>query len=462
MSYQFLSKHSSKLFDLIKEQNTISSTKQSTAYFKNNHTLGSRDRKIIAHVVFYHLRNKELIKYIHKLLINKDIELDIHIISIFLSINNWTNSTLLGIPDYSKYISPNLQKAFEINSDQIKKEYPELESSIIQILKNIQSELHKLSENPDIIGDNGLKFICQVCSVPHFYSNQINFKNFSNEQIILLLQSLNKPAPLSLRINTYLSNREGIIEEFKEKVQFSKGELSPTALTSEIKINISEGKSFKSGHFEIQDESSQMLAYAIEPKEKSIILDACAGAGGKTLHLASIFPSCQIWAFDKNKKKLRELRLRAKRAKLENIIIVEDIAKLNEKKNYFDYLIIDSPCSGSGTVRRSPELKYRIDKSSLKKYNSLQRKIITQYIPLLKDEGELVYSTCSIFKSENEDLSDWITNNLDFELVPLPKIFNKIEQFGSIKNPNRVLILPFQFSSDGFFISRHKKVKINS
>jgi 16S rRNA (cytosine(967)-C(5))-methyltransferase len=462
MSYRFLSNHSSKLFDLIKEQNAISATKQSTAYFKNNHTLGSRDRKIIAHIAFYHLRNKELIKYIHKLLINKDLKLNPLIIPMFLSINNWQDFTLPTTIDCSKYISPNLLKAFKINSDQIKEEHPELESSIIQILKNIQSKLHKLSENSDTIGNNELKFICQVCSIPHFFSNQINLKNFSNEQIILLLQSLNKPAPLSLRTNTYLSSREEIITEFKGKVHFSKGKLSPTALTSKIKINVSGSESFKNGHFEIQDESSQMLAYSIEPKDDSIILDACAGAGGKTLHLAGMYPNCQIWASDKNKKKLKELSLRAKRAKLENIIIVDDIVKLTEKENYFDYLIIDSPCSGSGTVRRSPELKYRIDKLTLKKYNSLQRKIIGQYIPLLKVEGELIYSTCSIFKSENEDISDWIINNLNFKSLSLPEIFNKIEQFASTKNPHKVSILPVQFSSDGFFISRHKKVKINS
>ncbi len=460
MSYQFLSEHSAKIFSLIKKEHKVSAGNLITVYFKNNHTLGSRDRKIIFHIVFFWLRNKELVNYIHKKLILKDLTIDKEILAMFISVYKWKNMPFYSLANNSIYMPDKLLKSFEINSDKIKKEHLKLELCLGQVFLKIQSDLEQVLNKPDTFDNSWLNFIGKIYSIPYFFLRQIINNNLTNRQLLLLLQSLTIPAPLSLRINTNLFEMSKIIDDLKECTIFSKGRLSPCAIIGSQKVNITQTEIYKNGQIEIQDESSQMLAYSIEPEDDSKILDACAGAGGKTLHLASLYPKCTIWASDKNARKLKELSKRAKRSDLKNIIIVEDVEQLLSKKLFFDYLIIDSPCSGSGTVRRSPELKYKMNKFSLKNYNSLQKKIIRLYSPLLKEGGELIYSTCSLFKSENECISDWVIENLNYSALALPEIFNEIEQYGANTKSNSVVIFPFQFSSDGFFISRHKKLNI--
>ena len=178
---------------------------------------------------------------------------------------------------------------------------------------------------------------------------------------------------------------------------------------------------FKEGFFEVQDASSQKIAELLDVKEGMRVVDACAGAGGKTLHIAALMKNKgQIIALDIYEWKLAELKRRAKRAGAFNIEarFIEDNKVIKRLHSTADRLLIDAPCSGLGVLKRNPDSKWKIDEDFINRIKTEQENILQNYSKILKKGGKMVYATCSILPSENgEQVRKFLAENTEFALV---------------------------------------------
>lgn len=239
--------------------------------------------------------------------------------------------------------------------------------------------------------------------------------------------ALNEQAPTVLRANTLKTTVRELMDELKEEnVESFSLKQYPDAVQLEEKKNVFLTSAFKDGLFEVQDASSQKIGEMLDVQEGMRVVDACAGAGGKTLHLAALMKNKgQIIALDIYEWKLAELKRRAKRAGAHNIetrTITDNkvIKRLQEKA---DRLLIDAPCSGLGVLKRNPDSKWKIDQEFIDRVKGEQQQILQDYSKILKKGGRMVYATCSILPSENnEQVEKFLENNPDFKLLKDEKI----------------------------------------
>ncbi|MBO6200157.1 MAG: methyltransferase domain-containing protein, partial [Chryseobacterium sp.] len=247
-------------------------------------------------------------------------------------------------------------------------------------------------------------------------------KNWEKEMV-----ALNEQAPTVLRANTLKTTpRELIADLNDENVEAFTIKNYPDAIQLAEKKNVFLTSAFKDGFFEVQDASSQKIGELLDVHEGMRVVDACAGAGGKTLHLAALMKNKgQIIALDIYGWKLTELKRRAKRAGAHNIEarLISDnkvIKRLHEKA---DRLLIDSPCSGLGVLKRNPDSKWKIDQAFIDRIKGEQQQILQDYSKILKKGGQMIYATCSILPSENnEQVETFLKNNPDFTLLKDQKI----------------------------------------
>lgn len=241
------------------------------------------------------------------------------------------------------------------------------------------------------------------------------------------MQALNEQAPTILRANTLKTTAKHLIDELhEENVESFQIRNYPDAVQLEEKKNVFLTSAFKEGLFEVQDASSQKIGEFLDVREGMRVVDACAGAGGKTLHLAALMKNKgQIIALDIFEWKLAELKRRAKRAGAHNIEtrFIDDnkvIKRLHEKA---DRLLIDAPCSGLGVLKRNPDSKWKIDGEFIERIKKEQQQILQDYSKMLKKGGKMIYATCSILPSENsEQVKTFLENNSEFSLIKDQKI----------------------------------------
>ena len=236
------------------------------------------------------------------------------------------------------------------------------------------------------------------------------------------MSALNEQAPVILRANSLKVSAENLVEILKEEGVNSfvlRG--YPDAVQLEEKKNVFLTSAFKEGFFEVQDASSQKIAELLDVKEGMRVVDACAGAGGKTLHIAALMKNKgQIIALDIYEWKLAELKRRAKRAGAFNIEtrFIEDNKVIKRLHNTADRLLIDAPCSGLGVLKRNPDSKWKIDEDFINRIKTEQENILQNYSKILKKGGKMVYATCSILSSENgEQVRKFLAENTEFTLV---------------------------------------------
>lgn len=220
------------------------------------------------------------------------------------------------------------------------------------------------------------------------------------------IAALNKEAPVILRSNTLKISREALQRKFLEiGIQTSPLEFTDDALLVEQRQNLFQTPYFKEGYFELQDASSQLVANYLDVKPGMRVIDACAGAGGKSLHIATLMQNKgKIISLDTEEWKLNELKKRAIR---NGVNIIETRAITSSKvikrlADSADRVLLDVPCSGLGVLRRNPDAKWKLTSERIEELKSLQQKILENYSVMVKPGGKLVYSTCSILPSENE------------------------------------------------------------
>lgn len=231
------------------------------------------------------------------------------------------------------------------------------------------------------------------------------------------LRALNTPAPVFLRTNPLRTSVEKVIDELAaEGLTAVPVAGVPLALRLECPLP---PRLRQTGRYEIQDAASQQVAAFCQVKPGDLIVDACAGHGGKSLHLAALQGGQgELWALDIQEARLKVLRERAARAGVKRLRTAVIEARILESlRGRADCVLVDAPCSGSGTLRRQADLKYRITAESVAEKAALQRELLARFAPLVKPGGALVYATCSIFPEENEAQKAWFSAaNVEFRL----------------------------------------------
>lgn len=237
-----------------------------------------------------------------------------------------------------------------------------------------------------------------------------------------IAKNLNIPAEVTIRTNTLKTNRRELKSLLKaEDVPTMDFPLNDIGLILKERKNTFRNPSFQNGMFEVQDGGSQLIAPFLRVEPGMRVVDACAGAGGKTLHLAAMMNNKgSIIAMDVEQRKLNELKKRAKRNGVHNIEIrhIDGSKAIKRLKGSADRLLLDVPCSGTGVIKRNPDTKWKIQPEHLERVMAIQKNILNDYSQMLKPGGLMVYATCSILHAENENqVKDFLERRDDFKLI---------------------------------------------
>ena len=243
-------------------------------------------------------------------------------------------------------------------------------------------------------------------SIPD-WMDELGVKELGEKVWAKEIAAQNQPAKVILRVNTLKTTKDklrAILMDLNIETEYLKDQ--PDALVLKERANVFLTDAFKEGFFEVQDANSQLVAHFLEVKPGMRVVDACAGAGGKTLHIASIMENKgQLIAMDLYESKLKQLKLRAKRNSAFNIEyrIIDStkvIKKLHEKA---DRVLIDAPCSGLGVLKRNPDAKWKLQPEFIENIKKVQTEVLENYSKMVKPGGKLVYATCSVLPSENQE-----------------------------------------------------------
>ncbi|CDR33041.1 RsmB/NOP family class I SAM-dependent RNA methyltransferase [Criblamydia sequanensis] len=348
-------------------------------YLKNNKAIGSKDRAYIADTAYTLMRWKGLLDYI------------------LGSENDWEGRLKL------------------------------LEEKGIDALKFTK-------DLPDHVKFSFPKFLYEALS-----------RSFETEELFPLLSVLNEKAPICIRANALKIDRDDLFDKWSDEYPIQKTEESPYGIVFEDRVNLFGLEEFKKGFFEVQDEASQLVGLKIEAKPGDCVLDFCSGSGGKTLCFAPFMENKgQIYLHDVRKHALKEAKKRLKRAGIQNAQLIEntETQKLSKLKRKMDWVLVDAPCTGTGTLRRNPDMKWKLTEETLKRLLGLQRTIFEQALSYLKPNGIIAYATCSLLKEENEDQVAHFLKTYPLELIEPP--------FATI---------PKRKEKDGLFVALFKKVE---
>ncbi len=344
---------------------------------------GARDRKFIAESIYDSVRWKRLY------------------------------NEIAGTKDH--YSRPNLWRFFAIQLVLKGYELPEWKQFEGTPVRRIKGKFDSLQSNR-AIRESIPDWMDKLCETA------LGVKQWEKE-----IDALNKTAPVVLRVNTLKTSREklkDILEKDSIFTTYIKG--YPDALLLVERANVFKTAAFKKGFFEMQDASSQLVSAYLDIKPGMRVVDTCAGAGGKSLHLASLMENKgQLIALDIYEHKLQDLKKRAKRNGAHNIDTrtITSTKTIKKLKNSADRVLIDAPCSGLGVLKRNPDSKWKLQPEFIENIKKTQAEILDSYSQIVKDGGKLVYATCSILPSENEEqVEQFLKNHPEFEFVSENKV----------------------------------------
>lgn len=377
-------------------------------YFKDHPRLGGRERGAIAECVYAVLRNK----------------------SFFTDFAGagatMRRLTLLGMAE-----AIGAESLGGLTED---------ETAFLARIKDIDRSLlpsKKLANLPDWLYD---KFVAQ----------------YGEEETLALAAVLNTPAPLDLRVNSLKADRDKVIAELATApIAAEPTPYSALGLRIWKKPALQNLPLFKEGAIEVQDEGSQVLAQLLGARRGEMVVDFCAGAGGKTLAIGAIMRNTgRLYAFDVSEKRLTKLKPRLARSGLSNVhpvvIAHERDAKVKRLAGKIDRVLVDAPCSGMGTLRRNPDVKWRQQPEGIAELTQKQAAILDGAARLVKFGGRLVYATCSLLDEENDGIvQGFLASHPDFELVPMHKVL--AEQRIPLEMGDYLKMLPHKHGTDGFF-----------
>ena len=300
--------------------------------------------------------------------------------------------------------------------------------------------------------------LAQKAELPEWIVTQFQQQFWTDEAILTLGRAMQTSAPLDLRVNTLKAKREHVIAQLQaEGINAMPTPYSPFGIRVASKPALQRSALFIQGHIEVQDEGSQLLGLLLAPRRHDMVVDFCAGAGGKTLLLGAIMHSTgRLYAFDINEKRLNNLKPRLKRSGLSNVypllIQHEHDARITRLNGKIDGVLVDAPCSGLGTLRRNPDLRFRQSLQSVNELQAKQASILQSAANLLKPGGRLVYATCSILPQENQDIiEEFLKTNPAFILQDAKTLLEKQHVTVPVNSAPYLQLLPHLHQTDGFF-----------
>ncbi len=290
---------------------------------------------------------------------------------------------------------------------------------------------------------------------------------YGEAEALTIARSMHEQATLDLRVNTIKGTRDEVMAKFiaentSGETNVTKTPYSPIGIRMPNRMNIGRHVLFTEGKIEVQDEGSQLLAHLVAVKRGMMVADFCAGAGGKTLAMGALMRNTgRLYAFDVSEKRLHNLGQRLKRSGLSNlnaqVISSETDPKLKRLNGKFDRVLVDAPCSGLGTLRRNPDLKWRQTPQDVAELNVKQTNILARAAKLTKVGGRLIYATCSLLSDENEQIAEqFLASHPDFKLLNAAQILaqHQIE----LDTGDYLKLLPHLHNTDGFFAAVFEKL----
>ena len=390
-------------------------------YLKSRRYIGSKDRRFITDFFWKVIRNFFKLCWLADLEIAKMNDNDARklVISALINLENQTNDDLCQIFDGSKYGSD------KINSQEL--------------------EFRNGTAMPDFI----------KAEIPLWLYKRLSIL-FNEAELKALLDEA-KPI---LRINNLKINIADYMKLLDDKeIAYTRTKIAPYGIVLENRIKISDIPYYNEGYAEFQDEASQLVALLSNVTKGNKVLDFCAGAGGKTLAIADLMQNeGEIIASDISLSRLNNIHKRIQKAGI-NIIKPLHFEDYNELldfyHNYFDVVLVDAPCSGTGTFRRSPDARIRLNEKTISKLNNTQKVILNNAAKMVKNGGRLVYVTCSVLPSENDDIiNDFVQNNPDFNLINANHILLETTNKPFFdKDCPFLKLTPYVNNTDGFFAS---------
>jgi len=380
-------------------------------FFRDNRSLGPRDRALVADTVYAALRRRRMLEHVTPRATPREIAL----------------ATLVKVQG--------------IGLSQIESALRGDEKSWLATLKAQDLDALPLELRADL---------------PDWVIERLR-RTMDDAALLVLARGLQQPAPLDLRVNALKAPRQAVLERFEfDEIAATATPFSPLGVRLREKPALNRHPMFLDGAIEVQDEGSQVLGFLVEPRRGEMVVDFCAGAGGKTLQLGAAMSSTgRLYAFDVSDKRLANFVPRLKRSGLSNVfpqrISGENDAKVKRLRGKIDRVLVDAPCTGLGTLRRNPDLKARQSVAGLAELNAKQRSILAAAASLVKPGGRLVYGTCSLLTEENEGIvEEFLAANPEFAVVPAADVLKR--QGISIPGQGRYLrLLPHLHDTDGFF-----------
>lgn len=302
----------------------------------------------------------------------------------------------------------------------------------------------------------------EVIELPEWVIQQLSL-SMTSPEINNLAKAMVKQAPLTLRVNTVKASRNDVLEVFAEQgIKVKPTLLSPYGVKLNDKAALIKNEVFLNGKVEVQDEASQLAGLLLDPKRGEMIVDFCAGSGGKTLLFGMLMKNTgRIYAFDVNERRLGNLTPRLARSGLSNVypqlIASENDAKVKRLAGKVDKVFVDAPCLGLGTLRRNPDLKFRQSESGLTEINVKQAEILAAASNLVKPGGMLVYATCSILRAENQNIIEgFLTKHPEFKIIEVNQVLKNIDLV--LKDQCYLELDPVTHDTDGFFACIMQKI----
>lgn len=297
------------------------------------------------------------------------------------------------------------------------------------------------------------------CDLPDWVLSRLR-PTLGDEQTLALARSLAQAAPLDLRVNLVKADRDEVAATLaRDGIEARPTPFAPTGLRLAGKPAVNRHPLFTAGAIEVQDEGSQILCHVLGPRRGEMVVDFCAGTGGKALALGALMRSTgRVYAFDVSDARLSKLGPRLARSGLSNVhpqrIASERDPRAKRLSGKIDRVLVDAPCTGLGTLRRNPDLKWRQTESAAAELSAKQSSILAAAATLVKPGGRLLYATCSILREENEDVArEFLDRHADFMLVPAPDALAAARiELPAVEPRDAFLRLrPDVHATDGFF-----------
>ncbi len=380
-------------------------------FFRNNRGLGSHDRPFVADTVFSVLRNKRLLE------------------------------AIVPQPDARRLVLASLLKLQGMSIKALEPVVDPVDHDwLLAVKRSLTDTL------PPAVR----------LSLPDWLWQRLATQ-YGEVEAIRLGRSLLVAAPLDLRVNTLAATREDVLKALQAQgIDAAATPYSPFCIRIQSKPALNRNELFLNGKIEVQDEGSQLVGMLVAPARRQMVVDFCAGAGGKTLLLGALMHNQgRLYAFDVSTKRLESLKQRLKRSGLSNVhpqmIGSERDPRIKRLAGKIDRVLVDAPCSGLGTLRRNPDMKWRQTPKSVDELADKQRRILAASSQLLKPGGRLVYATCSLLAEENEAIvGDFLTaQGGRFRLLDWRSILG--EQGVSLPASTYFRVLPSIHHCDGFF-----------